>query len=215
MLIVGAKGFAKEILEVFHQLNDTESLVFFDDVNQNAPDMLYNAFPVCRALKEASLYFKEKDTRFTIGIGNPVLRKELYDKFIGIGGDFTSVVSPLAKIGNYDVYIGLGCNILEGVIISNDVYIGKGALIYYNAILTHDVVLGDFVEISPGATLLGRSKIGSFSSIGSNATILPDILIGNNVIVAAGAVVTKDVPSNCMVAGVPAVIKKELPPLNF
>ncbi|MCU0350311.1 MAG: hexapeptide transferase, partial [Flavobacterium sp.] len=33
--------------------------------------------------------------------------------------------------------------------------------------------------------------------------------------VAAGAVVTKDVPSNCMVAGIPAKIKKEIEPLNF
>jgi acetyltransferase-like isoleucine patch superfamily enzyme len=35
------------------------------------------------------------------------------------------------------------------------------------------------------------------------------------VIVGAGSVVTKDVPDNCLVVGVPAVIKKELPPLPF
>jgi bifunctional N-acetylglucosamine-1-phosphate-uridyltransferase/glucosamine-1-phosphate-acetyltransferase GlmU-like protein len=41
------------------------------------------------------------------------------------------------------------------------------------------------------------------------------VQIGSNVIVAAGAVVTKDVPDNCMVAGVPAIIKKQLNPLSF
>jgi maltose O-acetyltransferase len=41
--------------------------------------------------------------------------------------------------------------------------------------------------------------------IGGNCTILPGITIGNNVVVAAGAVVTKDVPDNCVVGGVPAV----------
>lgn len=46
--------------------------------------------------------------------------------------------------------------------------------------------------------------------IGGNCTILPGVTIGNNVVMAAGAVVTKDVPDNCVVAGVPAKIIKKL-----
>jgi len=42
--------------------------------------------------------------------------------------------------------------------------------------------------------------------IGSNSTILPNVKIGPNVIVAAGSVVTKDVPKNSVVAGVPAKV---------
>ncbi|MFT5708345.1 MAG: maltose O-acetyltransferase [Oceanospirillaceae bacterium] len=42
--------------------------------------------------------------------------------------------------------------------------------------------------------------------IGMGAQILPGVSIGKNSIVAAGAVVTKDVPDNCMVAGIPARI---------
>jgi acetyltransferase-like isoleucine patch superfamily enzyme len=45
--------------------------------------------------------------------------------------------------------------------------------------------------------------------IGANSTILPGVTIGENAIVAAGSVVTKDVPANTIVAGVPLkVIKK-------
>ena len=51
--------------------------------------------------------------------------------------------------------------------------------------------------------------IGKNVWIGSNATILPGITIGNNSVVAAGAVVTKDVPKNTVVAGVPAKVIKE------
>nr|WP_302386912.1 hypothetical protein [Emergencia timonensis] len=40
--------------------------------------------------------------------------------------------------------------------------------------------------------------------------MLPGVTIGNNVVVAAGAVVAKDVPDNCVVAGVPAKIIKKL-----
>ena len=52
--------------------------------------------------------------------------------------------------------------------------------------------------------------IGDNVWIGANATILPGVTIGSMSVVAAGAVVTKDVPSGVLVAGNPAVIKKEL-----
>ena len=41
MLIIGAKGFAKELLEIFHRKNQTENLCFYDDVNADAPDFLF------------------------------------------------------------------------------------------------------------------------------------------------------------------------------
>ena len=52
--------------------------------------------------------------------------------------------------------------------------------------------------------------IGNDVWIGGNVTILPGVKIGNNVVIAAGAVVTKDVPSNSLVGGVPAKIIREI-----
>jgi acetyltransferase-like isoleucine patch superfamily enzyme len=46
--------------------------------------------------------------------------------------------------------------------------------------------------------------------IGAGATILPGVTVGENAIVAAGAVVSKDVPANTVVAGVPAKVIKEI-----
>jgi acetyltransferase-like isoleucine patch superfamily enzyme len=51
------------------------------------------------------------------------------------------------------------------------------------------------------------------SFIGSNATLLPNICIGNNVTIGAGSVVTKNIPDNCLVMGIPAKVIKELEPL--
>lgn len=53
-------------------------------------------------------------------------------------------------------------------------------------------------------------NIGNDVWIGGNVTILPGGTIGNNVVVAAGAVVTKDVPDNCLVAGIPAKKIKDI-----
>ncbi|UBM58073.1 hypothetical protein LAG90_14800 [Marinilongibacter aquaticus] len=49
-------------------------------------------------------------------------------------------------------------------------------------------------------------EMGDNCYISTGATILTPVKIGNNVIIGAGAVVTKDIPDNCVVAGVPAKI---------
>lgn len=54
-------------------------------------------------------------------------------------------------------------------------------------------------------------NIGDNCYISTGVTILAPINIGDNVVIAAGAVVNKDVPSNCVVAGIPAKVIKTLP----
>lgn len=208
MLIIGAKGFAKEILQVCYKNNDLDNLKFYDDMNDEIVGEIYNKYKIIKTIDHAKKHFKSFDNRFTIGIGNPNLRKKLFDKFENIGGKVTSVISHNITTGDYDISIGEGANILDGVRISNSVKIGKLALIYYNSVITHDCVIGDYVEISPSVNILGRVTIGDYTHLGANSTILPDIKIGSNVKIGAGAVVTKDIPNNCTAIGVPAKIIK-------
>lgn len=72
--------------------------------------------------------------------------------------------------------------------------------------VTHDGAVWVLREMSgrDDLDLFGRIRIGNNVFIGNNAIILPGVEIGNNVIVAAGAVVSKRVPSDTIVAGVPA-----------
>ncbi len=212
MLIVGAKGFAKEVLEICFQNNEIENLAFYDDVNKDIGSLLFHRFPILNSIEQAKHYFENIDRRFTIGIGNPKLRKKLVKKFTGIGGVLSSTISNNTHIGNFNVLIGEGANIFAGVKISNSVAIGKCPLIYYNTIITHDVVIGDFVELSPSVTILGRSRVNNNTQIGAGAIILPDLEIGKNTIIGAGAVVTTNIPDDCTAIGIPAkIIKKKIP----
>lgn len=215
MLVIGAKGFAKEVLEILIQLGEVENIAFYDDVSLDTPKLLYEKFPILKNRGEAEHHFKTVDSRFTLGIGNPVLRKRFFDLFQTLGGEIVSLISTKASIGHFNTNIKEGCNVMTGTVITNDVSISKGCLINLNCTIGHDSIIGEFVEMSPGVHVSGNCIIGSFSNIGTNATILPKISIGKNVVVAAGAVVTKNIPDNCMVAGIPAVIKKELTPLDF
>jgi len=214
MLIIGAKGFAKEVLEIFHQLNQLDNICFYDDVNEDIGDLLYDKFPILKNKAAVLAYFKKSGPEYTIGIGNPLLRYKLCEKFNTLGGTYVSTIHPNAQIGSYDVFIGKGSNVLSNSVFSNSVKIGKGCIVYYNVVITHDCVVEDFVELSPNVLLLGNVSVGSFSHIGANATILPKVKIGKNVIIGAGSVVTRDIPDNTMAFGIPAKVIKELKPLE-
>lgn len=82
----------------------------------------------------------------------------------------------------------------SGVHIGNETYITSGAIIF-----THDFARGIHAD----------TYIGKRCFIGANAIIMCGITIGDNVIIGGGSVVTKNVPSNCIVAGNPARIVKE------
>lgn len=213
MLIIGAKGFAKEVLEIFHQLKKIDSIAFYDDVNNDIGDFLYDTFPILKNEEQVVNFFKTNGNEFTIGIGSPVLRYKLYKKFSTIGGKYSSNISPLASIGFYGNNIAEGCNIMTGSVITSDVSIGIGSLVNLNCTIGHDSILEDFVELCPGVHISGNCKIGSFSFIGTNSTVIPNVTIGKNVIIGAGSVVTKDIPDNSVAVGTPAKVIKNLEPL--
>lgn len=94
--------------------------------------------------------------------------------------------------------------------IKNRLVIGKNCDISnrVNFILgTHEI------GISSHRASTGYGKdifVGDGVWIGFGASILPGVHVGNGAIIAAGAVVVKDVPSNTLVAGCPAVVKRDL-----
>lgn len=111
-----------------------------------------------------------------------------------------------------------------------NIHVGDEFLTNYNVTILDimPVHIGNHVMIGPNTLITtvnhplsptGRRKhlgigkpvtIGNDVWIGGNVTILPGVNIGNNVVVAAGAVVTKNVPDNCVVGGVPAKMMKAI-----
>lgn len=132
------------------------------------------------------------------------------------------VLGCWTKYGKYDFFptltIGSYCSVGEynHITTCNKITIGDGLLtgrFVYIGDNSHGTLSWDEANTPTAERKLyskGEIVIGNNVWIGDKATILAGVIIGDNVIVAANAVVTKDVPCNCVVAGVPAKIVKRL-----
>lgn len=136
---------------------------------------------------------------------------ELFSKLTGTTVDSSFICNPpfYSNFGKNitigkNVFINMGCTFQD----LGSVYLGDRVLIGMNvtiATLNHGLSVETRDAIYPEPVILGNDVW-----IGASATILPGVTIGENSIVAAGAVVTKDVPANMIVAGVPAKVIKRV-----
>ena len=101
------------------------------------------------------------------------------------------------------VFINLGCRFQD----TGGITIGDGTLIGHGSTLTtlnHHVDPDRRADMIPAPIRIGR-KVW----LGASVTVVPGVTIGDGAIVGAGAVVTRDVPANAIVAGVPAKVIRQ------
>ena len=98
------------------------------------------------------------------------------------------------------------CTIGKGTVLA---YGGIGIVIHARAVIGCNCLIGQNTTIGGKSGWYEVPIIGDNVQISAGARILGPIRIGNNVIIGANAVVVKDVPDNCIVAGIPAKIIKD------
>lgn len=203
IVIVGAGGFGREVLDVIEAINaaggDLEFRGFVDDgpveeelLARRGAMLLGSVTPV--ALSGAG---------FVIGIGSAEPRRRIAQQLSSSGHQPLSLIHPAATLGS-DVRLGAGCILAAGVRVTTNVDIGEHVDLHVNCTIGHDSIVSDFVSVFPGATVSGNVTIGAGSTVGTGANVLPGVTIGEGSFVGAGAVVTRDVESGQTVIGSPA-----------
>ncbi|MFQ2184876.1 DapH/DapD/GlmU-related protein [Aeromonas hydrophila] len=112
------------------------------------------------------------------------------------------------------------------VVIGDKTWFSPGCVIFSHCNIVIEIGkncdIGPLVKLVPGSHRIGGSdrragegvalpiSIGDGCWIGADVLIIGGVTIGKGVVVAAGSVVTRDIPDNVLVAGVPAVIKRRL-----
>jgi sugar O-acyltransferase (sialic acid O-acetyltransferase NeuD family) len=194
--VIGAGGHARVILSIFSSLKATNVLVFDDYYNES--NMNYHNLKVVGPISS------DITGNTIIAIGSNNKRKYFRDYLKNAA--WINCIHEKAIIDS-TVLIGEGTVVMAGVIIQPGAKIGRHCIINTGACIDHDCVVGDFCHIGPNAALGGGVNVGEGSFIGIGSSVIPYITIGQWSTIEAGSSVNQDISDNCIVEGIPAVLK--------
>ncbi len=208
-VIIGAGGFAREVLDIFEACNDAgqdyEVLGYLVEAQYGQPGTLINDKPILGDFDWLTQHASEG--RLLCGVGDPAVRKRLVERARDCGARFGNIIHPSAILTRR-VILGEGVVITAGCIFTNQIRIGNHVHVNLNCTVGHNAILGDFATLAPGVHVSGWVTLGEGCYVGTGANIIDRKAIGAWSMVGAGSVVIDDVPPYSTVVGVPAKVIK-------
>ena len=202
LLLIGAGGLAREVLEITRLLQGTTVSGILDD-NETLIGTSISGVPVLGKISEIDKFPNCRVLICVANSKNPRRRLEIANQ-INIDPDrYFLAIHPTASIGA-SVKIGRGTIILSMCSVTADVVIGQHCVIMPNVVMTHDDIIGNGSTFGAGCTISGNVVIGEGAYIGSGAHVRERLQIGSGSVVGMGSSVLRDVPSNEVWAGSPA-----------
>jgi acetyltransferase EpsM len=199
LLIWGAGGHSRVVLDIVRGIGRFEPIVFIDDDLSKAG----LAFCECPIIGGPDILHQFAGSAFVIAVGDNRTRARCFDRALDNGLLPAALVHPTAVIAP-SARIGRGTIVMPGVIVNAGAVIGENCIINSGAIIEHDCRIGSHAHVSPRVVLGGGVTVGPLAHVGIGAVVLPGAVIGEESIVGAGAVVLKEAPAHSTVVGVPA-----------
>lgn len=210
VVIIGAGGCAREILDIIDAVNAHENLFemlgYIVDPQFGSPGAVVNDRPILGGYEWLENHSDE--VLVVCGVGPSHHRYRLVKRAMAIGCQFCTLVHPGAVLTRW-VELGQGVVIAAGCILTNQIRIGDHVQVNVACTISHDVTMADFVTLAPGVHVSGNVSLGEGAYVGAGASLIQKIHVGQWSITGAGSTVIKEVPANTTVVGVPARVIKE------
>jgi sugar O-acyltransferase (sialic acid O-acetyltransferase NeuD family) len=211
VVILGAGGFAREVLDVFDAINarlpdSFDVLGFISEVEEDW-QKIFNNKPVLGGFEWLNAEPDRQQVGVICGVGSPSVRHRMIQRCKKRELQFVNAIHPGAAMTKW-VEMGVGVVITAGVILTNQITIGDHVHLNLHTTVGHNARIGDCCTIAPGVNISGNVRIGEGCDIGTGAAIVQRREIGKWSVIGAGSVVTKEIPANATAVGVPAKVIK-------
>lgn len=204
LIVVGGSGFGKEVIWLAEQTGQFNIIGVIDDNSERGAH--FYGKRILGKTEEAKNF---KKTNFIIAIGNPRVRKLVYEKLINSGAClFPNLIHPSVIMSN-TVEIGSGNIICAGTILTTDIALGNQNIINLNCTVGHDTVIGNFCTIAPMVAISGNVHLDDLTEVGTSASIRQGIKISKGGMLGMGGVLTKNIDENQIFVGNPAKFLKD------
>ena len=145
-----------------------------------------------------------------VGYKHRRFRKQIYETLKRRGIPVATFVHPSSHVEK-SALLEEGSIVLVNCTIDMHARVGENVLVSSRSFVSHHVKIGAHTFCGPAVNLAGNTEVGECCFLGISTTCIDGVRVGRNVQTAAGSVVTKDVPDDSLIAGVPAVVKRTLP----
>jgi sugar O-acyltransferase (sialic acid O-acetyltransferase NeuD family) len=205
IVVVGAGGFGREVLEIFKDQNklarNWDILGFIDD-DDKLKGSKVNGFPVLGGLDWLTKG-SNRTCSCVCAIGTSETRKSVIQILDRSGISYVNAIHPSVIMSDS---IGLGHDVIicAGSILTVNITIGNHTHININSTIGHDAVIGPFCTISPSVNINGHNRLGEGVFVGTGAVFAQDVSVGDWAVIGAGAAVIDDIPEKVTAVGVPA-----------
>jgi sugar O-acyltransferase (sialic acid O-acetyltransferase NeuD family) len=205
IIIVGASGFGRELLQYVRDIHGSSDAVRFKGFLDDDPtcDSEVRRATGVGLIGDTRNYEIGPDDRFVISVGDPGLRQILGDRLKSRGAEFLSLIHPVSYVAS-NARLGLGCIVGPYAYVGASAKLGDHVLVNLYSAAGHDTVIGSYSVFSPHAVANGGSSVGERVFLGSHAVLTPKVKVGCDSKVAAGAVVYRTIPDGSLAAGNPA-----------
>lgn len=192
LVIIGAGGHASVLVDILRQQKRNIVAIVSPDI-----DYHYEVFSGIERFVDDNdvLKFKKESVKLVNGIGvlpNNNLRSLIYDKFVGLGYEFETVIAGNSIVSRY-AKLQKGVQIMSGVVIQTGTVIGENTIVNTGVIVDHDCKIGRDNHLAPGAVLCGAVSSKERVHFGTGCNVIQCVTIGNDAVIGAGVAVTKNI----------------------
>jgi sugar O-acyltransferase (sialic acid O-acetyltransferase NeuD family) len=199
ILIYGAGGHGKSLLELIQALETFSVIGFIDDGVPKGEIVM--GIPVLGDKGDLPDLYAQ-GIRMAVnavgGIGHLRIREVVFRSLLDAGFNSPSVVHPTAFLEASSI-LSKGVQVFPFAYVGSAVEIGFGSIVNSGAIISHECILGELVNISPGAILAGGVFVGDGALIGMGVTVNLQVKVGAGARVGNGATIKSDVPEKGVV----------------